>query len=836
MSVYFWGGGGWELLVSFVFLHTGFGSHWSKRWEKKLWKLKKKCNDDLITKTRANNTEEKKITQKNEEKNLRSDKTRRIEINRMMQNELIYGRRLRLIKMCDMMSGEKRKEEKSQNKSQRSHRNPIEMLWIPTGVSVTNSAIAIGQNGSLPFFIFSAQIWEFHCGVKMGVLNVPPFSWDSLGQMSHTPQLVHNNQHKKNLRKSKQNYFISLQHNTHFHLLEGVEFSLNVTEVFFLRLFSIHSNWLGLDRRQSLIIPFSLYTAAFVIFVTSSSSVYCSIFSTFLVQIFLFDKLLSLSYFSFSFPPSLRLLFSRHQILLFAIPSHFLTQKSSFSCSMIYFFLLFICDKNKKETLEQDAPQKKKFCLIQAVRTPHLKPPPHDPEYLLLIPAILHCYISKCFPIAYDVDNMKIMPCGTNSINTQRGEVNGIMIILILIKHESLNQIKTNIIKLCCNSLIFFILASFMSLVFDPELNQFSSLISHPKFMCTTSSNMRPKIHVLIQCLKIFRALGTLIQKLTLQKKLSQLPTVDMQHAPAKLSSKLHLFECVDVLAQSLKVGVTTEASWEFLNVNCRQLSKFILQCKCIVGPLHFFNSIWCWGLYSMKYNFLNSLLFLEAFGIFSATTPATELNQFSSLMSPVISCFSKALDENGPLILIGESYKILLSIRPESLSNFYNYMALITLEVMCISPDRYSPHNLNGSPLLLSYTGHTTSKSHSTLQEKLYQMPAVDEIQKLPCQVILFKKFRVVSTFTLKPKSIIKSHLSSLQSIITLLTLLHLHSYLLLSCYLKNIISIFLLGEIFLNYLLSNSPLPLNFNISISYSFDFSPFNFFEFASFRIF
>ncbi|KNZ53624.1 hypothetical protein VP01_3182g1 [Puccinia sorghi] len=38
----------------------------------------------------------------------------------------------------------------------------------------------------------------------------------------------------------------------------------------------------------------------------------------------------------------------------------------------------------------------------------------------------------------------------------------------------------------------------------------------------------------------------------SLQKKLAQLPVVDMWHAPAKLPSKLHLFACVDVLAQSL--------------------------------------------------------------------------------------------------------------------------------------------------------------------------------------------------------------------------------------------------------------------------------------------
>ncbi|KNZ61486.1 hypothetical protein VP01_1393g3 [Puccinia sorghi] len=55
-----------------------------------------------------------------------------------------------------------------------------------------------------------------------------------------------------------------------------------------------------------------------------------------------------------------------------------------------------------------------------------------------------------------------------------------------------------------------------------------------------------------------------------------------MQHSPAKLPSKLHLFAYPDVLAvtvqQSLdswrKAGVTTEASHEFLHVNCKQLNN----------------------------------------------------------------------------------------------------------------------------------------------------------------------------------------------------------------------------------------------------------------------
>ena len=40
--------------------------------------------------------------------------------------------------------------------------------------------------------------------------------------------------------------------------------------------------------------------------------------------------------------------------------------------------------------------------------------------------------------------------------------------------------------------------------------------------------------------------------KKALQEKLDQLPAVDIQHAPAKLPSKLHMFAYVDFLAQSL--------------------------------------------------------------------------------------------------------------------------------------------------------------------------------------------------------------------------------------------------------------------------------------------
>ncbi|KNZ50014.1 putative signal peptide protein [Puccinia sorghi] len=59
------------------------------------------------------------------------------------------------------------------------------------------------------------------------------------------------------------------------------------------------------------------------------------------------------------------------------------------------------------------------------------------------------------------------------------------------------------------------------------------------------------------------------------KRKLAQLPAVDMQHAPAKLSPK-----SICWLNHSWrKVAITKESSWEFLHVNCTQLSKLVLQC-----------------------------------------------------------------------------------------------------------------------------------------------------------------------------------------------------------------------------------------------------------------
>ncbi|KNZ54116.1 hypothetical protein VP01_303g4 [Puccinia sorghi] len=69
---------------------------------------------------------------------------------------------------------------------------------------------------------------------------------------------------------------------------------------------------------------------------------------------------------------------------------------------------------------------------------------------------------------------------------------------------------------------------------------------------------------------------------LALPNKLAQLPAVDMQNAPAKLPSKVHMFAYLDVLAQSL--CITKEASWCFLNSNlmCSSFNSFLKNCSFI--------------------------------------------------------------------------------------------------------------------------------------------------------------------------------------------------------------------------------------------------------------
>ncbi|KNZ59642.1 putative signal peptide protein [Puccinia sorghi] len=75
----------------------------------------------------------------------------------------------------------------------------------------------------------------------------------------------------------------------------------------------------------------------------------------------------------------------------------------------------------------------------------------------------------------------------------------------------------------------------------------------------------RQRLQIDITSLKLFKSISItedlmswwglsdgIIAQLPLQKKLSQLPAVDMQHAPAKLPSKLHLFAYAVFLAQSL--------------------------------------------------------------------------------------------------------------------------------------------------------------------------------------------------------------------------------------------------------------------------------------------
>ncbi|KNZ51661.1 hypothetical protein VP01_386g5 [Puccinia sorghi] len=70
-----------------------------------------------------------------------------------------------------------------------------------------------------------------------------------------------------------------------------------------------------------------------------------------------------------------------------------------------------------------------------------------------------------------------------------------------------------------------------------------------------------------LDCYLTLMFLSLFLLRISLQKKLSQPPAVDMQHAPAKPSFRLHLFMRSDCASKL--------ASWDFLHVNCRQLSKF---------------------------------------------------------------------------------------------------------------------------------------------------------------------------------------------------------------------------------------------------------------------
>ncbi|KNZ46714.1 hypothetical protein VP01_700g4 [Puccinia sorghi] len=120
------------------------------------------------------------------------------------------------------------------------------------------------------------------------------------------------------------------------------------------------------------------------------------------------------------------------------------------------------------------------------------------------------------------------------------------------------------------------------------------------------------------------------------KKKLAQLPAVDMQHAPANLSSKLHQFAYLDVLSQSLKFGVTIE----FLHVNCRQLSRLFF---------------WSGGTFYMIFlSTVKFLLILRAYNLslcfWRVTLDPKAVTQFWGLQQPLLPvwCMSRP-PKSGP-------------------------------------------------------------------------------------------------------------------------------------------------------------------------------------------
>ncbi|KNZ61943.1 hypothetical protein VP01_1330g1 [Puccinia sorghi] len=58
---------------------------------------------------------------------------------------------------------------------------------------------------------------------------------------------------------------------------------------------------------------------------------------------------------------------------------------------------------------------------------------------------------------------------------------------------------------------------------------------------------------------------------------------------PSGLPFKLHMFAYLEFLAQSLMVEVTTEASWDFLHINCRQLSMFFCSAQYLISSVMLF-------------------------------------------------------------------------------------------------------------------------------------------------------------------------------------------------------------------------------------------------------
>ncbi|KNZ44184.1 hypothetical protein VP01_941g4 [Puccinia sorghi] len=151
------------------------------------------------------------------------------------------------------------------------------------------------------------------------------------------------------------------------------------------------------------------------------------------------------------------------------------------------------------------------------------------------------------------------------------GNLSGSIHHLAGLRQSTLPRLYLNISLLLCFNPIFTLISIFeLVLYFLPiealVLSSFFPLFPHLPVV----TFLKPKL-----------ANFDSVKVITLQKTLAQLPAVDKKHSPANLPSKLHLFAYNHSWR---KFGVTTEASWDFLHVNFRQLSKFFLQYKCEIS------------------------------------------------------------------------------------------------------------------------------------------------------------------------------------------------------------------------------------------------------------
>ncbi|KNZ46016.1 hypothetical protein VP01_761g2 [Puccinia sorghi] len=159
------------------------------------------------------------------------------------------------------------------------------------------------------------------------------------------------------------------------------------------------------------------------------------------------------------------------------------------------------------------------------------------------------------------------------------------------------------------------------------------------------------------------------------QKKLDPLPAVDMQHAPAKLPSKLHLFACVDVLEQSL-IGRRIIGHYATLFCPCNifsDISSFLLipEFHLLLSPssisLHFIMILYLVYLSTID----TSNYLIDSLTLFS-TEPFQKRNP-KPFLYPSFSLLSMPLSRSFNNFILLEKFascQLKLSVRSDSISS----------------------------------------------------------------------------------------------------------------------------------------------------------------------